>query len=461
MSLPPDFLLRVPEESVRRICLNLLDEARLGARRLDDPDDEEALHDFRVAVRRLRSTVRAWRDELRGSVKKRHRRELKGLQNATGSGRDAEVALEWLDTQQDDLAPEHAAGFAWQVERLRTRHREAMAHACEDVRAAFHEVEEDLIGAVATLHTVVHLTRPARPTPHALALAEKVEQHTEELVEHLLRIRSIEDSDEAHQARIMGKRLRYLVEPARAYTSEAGKVVKHCKRLQDVLGDLNDCNMQLEDLAAAREEADDVHQPGLAEIGRRVEERKQALHRRLEDEWLADGAAALRQETAALAAHLRRLAEPAVEIERKYLLTSLPDLPAGHVAVEIDQGWLPGKRLRERLRRRAAADATRYYRTVKLGEGVQRTEIEEETTPELFEALWALTEGCRVRKRRYVVPDGDRTWEIDEFLDRELFLAEVELDDPDAAVEIPPWLAPHVERDVTGAREYVNLNLAR
>ena len=59
------------------------------------------------------------------------------------------------------------------------------------------------------------------------------------------------------------------------------------------------------------------------------------------------------------------------------------------------------------------------------------------------------------------MPTATSSWEIDEFLDRELYLAEVELDDPAEKVEPPAWLAPHVVKDVTGDEKYVNLNLAR
>ena len=79
----------------------------------------------------------------------------------------------------------------------------------------------------------------------------------------------------------------------------------------------------------------------------------------------------------------------------------------------------------------------------------------------MFNALWKLTEGCRVIKRRYAVSEGDLVWEIDAFDDRELFLAEVELDDPHQEPAFPEWLAPYVVREVTNESEYVNLNLAR
>jgi adenylate cyclase len=92
---------------------------------------------------------------------------------------------------------------------------------------------------------------------------------------------------------------------------------------------------------------------------------------------------------------------------------------------------------------------------------VMRLEVEEETTRAMFEHLWPLTEGKRLEKRRYVVDSPEHRWEIDEYLDRPLVVAEVELDAVDAEVTLPDWLAPAVEREVTGEREYLNMNLAR
>ena len=150
------------------------------------------------------------------------------------------------------------------------------------------------------------------------------------------------------------------------------------------------------------------------------------------------------------------------EIERKYLLRALPERVASAQSVEVDQGYLPGVRINERIRRMRSPDTTRFFRTIKNGSGLERFELEEETTEEFFNTVWPLTRGARIFKRRYFVPEENVVWEIDEFLDRPgLWLAEVELESVDQRVKIPKWLEPVVEREVTEEREYTNRALAR
>jgi CYTH domain-containing protein len=148
------------------------------------------------------------------------------------------------------------------------------------------------------------------------------------------------------------------------------------------------------------------------------------------------------------------------EIERKYLLDALPDEARATPPVRIEQGWLPGEVIHERIRRAGGPDGVRCSRTIKLGRGLVREEFEEAMTEELFAGLWPFTAGRRVIKDRFRVPDGALTWEIDAFRDRELFLAEVELPAAATAVVLPPWLAAVLVREVTDEPTYVNLNLA-
>jgi CYTH domain-containing protein len=289
------------------------------------------------------------------------------------------------------------------------------------------------------------------------------------------------------------------VEPARPFAREAAVVLRRCKRLQDVLGDLNDAFVLREELASAIEAASIEHgrrlaelaleadperlrrevsvgpRTGLLELTRRVQLRIRELFDELERGWLESGAYQLLEAAEALAQRLEAQATGASggsredrEIERKYLLRELPDIERlareealEVIVLEIDQGWLPGKKLRERLRRTRRVDGVSYERCVKLGSGIERIEVEERTSEALFDALWPLTEGRRIHKRRYCVRDVGRLWEIDQFLDLPLVLAEVELEDATVQPELPLWLGRLVAREVTDDSRYTNWQLAQ
>jgi CHAD domain-containing protein/CYTH domain-containing protein len=485
VALPSDILRRSPEESARRIALELLDGACAAAERLADLDDAEALHDFRVAVRRLRSALRAWRPELAQSVAKRQRRALRALQATTGEGRDAEVALEWLAQQRPELGRGQRRGCDWLVQRLEPRRSRSRAQAREQVRLEFERIERELRGRLERMTAEVHLLQPAVVPSFGPIFADRAREAAHELARRVAAVASPDQRQACHRARIACKRLRYLIEPLRNHAQGAAGIVKRCRGLQDVLGDLNDAHILGDELAAAledvtleqarrlldlareqdpeqmRRERRRAERSGLLELARRVQLGMRRRFEELEKDWLGAGIGALVEEVEALARRVAAAGESNVEIERKYLLRGLPRLPDGTEAVEVDQGWLPGSLLRERLRRVRRGDDVAYYRALKLGEGVRRIEFEEATPRELFEPLWLLTRGCRVHKRRHLVPDGGLVWEIDEFRDRDLVLAEVELPRASERPQPPHWLAGFVVREVTDDPRYTNLHLAQ
>jgi CHAD domain-containing protein/CYTH domain-containing protein len=474
--------------AARLVALRLLGELGAARARLDAPDDPEALHDLRVALRRLRSLLRAYDAEIGDAVRRKTRRRLRRLARATGDARDLEVHLAWLRAQRADVRAAERMGVDWLIARLQARQEDALVAMRAAVARDADRVRATLAGRLATYTARVEVSADETWAATAARLAAA---QLAELQARLAEVRTIDDQRPAHEARIAGKRLRYLLEPLRnaRLPAEAGSdardpavaAVEELKALQDALGDMHDAHVFAAEVAAAEEElgaagsAEPPRAPGepprprrrgsnpavgLQALRRRLRAREEREFEAVRERWLGDGAAALVAHVEGVVAALR-LALDDREIERKYLLHALPREAGRARAAEIEQGYLPGERLVERVRRVRDGDGERFYRTVKLGAGVERTEVEEETTRDVFEALWRLTKGRRVRKRRHVVPDGDVAWEIDDFRDRRLVLAEVELPSADATVTFPPWLRELVVREVTDEGEYTNARLAK
>jgi adenylate cyclase len=144
------------------------------------------------------------------------------------------------------------------------------------------------------------------------------------------------------------------------------------------------------------------------------------------------------------------------EIERKFLVSAMPvDRGPG---TAIAQGYLPLASDDTELRVRRKGDAT--VLTVKRGSGLDRGEEEAAISTEAFDALWPLTEGRRIEKRRYEIPHAGAIIELDEFGGEleGLLVAEVEFDTREASegFEPPDWLG----REVTDDASYGNRRLA-
>jgi CYTH domain-containing protein len=169
------------------------------------------------------------------------------------------------------------------------------------------------------------------------------------------------------------------------------------------------------------------------------------------------------------------------EIERKFLLKEFPacvfDMQSK--GMYIRQGWLTGDKLNLRLRESVVNNdrpikyeneilidylgfELHYFWGVKVGQGVKRIELEDQITKQRFDELWKDTKGKRVYKWRYHVPAENKLkWEVDNFEDRTLSLAEIEMPNEDYNLTIPAWLQPYIVREVTNEPEYNNIALAR
>jgi CHAD domain-containing protein len=295
--LPADLLRRSVEEGSRLLALGYLDEIGLAERRLPDPQDSEALHDFRVGLRRLRSCIRAYRPRLKGSVSRKLRRRLGDLTVATNPGRDLEVQLEWLHQQLSRLGPGETEGMAWLTGRLEGRKYESMDQVTADIGKRFLKTARKLRPRLGTFQMEVRTGKEPKPASFGEVTGSLIQSLAGELADSLEAVSNPEQIAEAHEARIRAKRLRYLLEPLSRRVAGAKTLVGRLKQLQDLLGRVHDLQVLVGEidssLAALSKGTPDrplAARPGLEALRKLAEQDAGVSFARFQAEWSPDRA---------------------------------------------------------------------------------------------------------------------------------------------------------------------------
>jgi CHAD domain-containing protein len=205
--------------------------------------EPDSLHDFRVGLRRLRSTVSAYRNQLRGSVTGKMRKQLGRLARATNEGRDTEVQLAWLSRQAEHPTVEAAQALYWLAGRLESRKEEIHGPATATIARRYEKVATKLRRALGVLRIELDSGRSQRLETFGEVAGELVRQHVTRLQNDLSRIAGPSEPEQVHRARIDVKRLRYLLEPIARRTRRAAALVRRLKEAQDLLGEYHDLHV--------------------------------------------------------------------------------------------------------------------------------------------------------------------------------------------------------------------------
>jgi CHAD domain-containing protein len=210
-------------------------------RRVLGKTDEEAVHDMRVAIRRLRTMLRFARPVFGRFHADAVRRSFADVQAATGELRDEEVLGETLEA----LGIDDAIFRAWRQRR--------------------HAREIRLRSAVIAHLRTGELTR-ARRMLHGLLLFPVKAFHNEALGKFARRAVTVarknveslrdvptSDAERLHTLRIQYKKLRYAAEIFReALPLDLAVIAEPAARFQKRIGDIHDLDMALAAIARAR-----------------------------------------------------------------------------------------------------------------------------------------------------------------------------------------------------------------
>ena len=323
---PADQLLGLPvDEGSRRVALALLASTVAARLRLDDPDDRTALHDFRVALRRFRTWIRAYEPYLAGSVRKKHWRRLRDISRMAGVCRDNEVHVAWIRDVEESLRARERPGGEWLLHQVAERQRDTDAGFRSMLDDKFSRTTESIDDGLAVYDRRIDLRDPVPSRKFAAAAAPLILSQATALGERLAAIETIQDQAVAHSARLAAKRLRYLLEPIAAGVEGAPALVKRLRHLQDTIGEMHDVHVMAEEVIEAAERAGAEQTRRVATALLEGEADPEAHHEHARDP---------RPGLLAIATQLRRRGEAAfAELQTRWLGEHAPDLTDGARAI--------------------------------------------------------------------------------------------------------------------------------
>ena len=246
--------------------------------------DPEGVHQMRVAMRRTRAVMKAFREILGDEVVKAFNAELRWLARNLGRARDADVTARDASEARDADAGHYEQFLA----RETVSAYEHLVEILQSDRCAALEAELDRFIAAGP-------TKEMQEKFGGLSVAECARQFVRSALTQLLAhgdsIDANSPAEKLHKLRIEAKRFRYLLDFFSTVQPETWvQTTEAVKKLQDVLGEHQDAVTAQERLTdyAASVPLDEDHRDKLVVTGRllqKEEERMAACRQQFADTW--------------------------------------------------------------------------------------------------------------------------------------------------------------------------------
>lgn len=212
-------------------------------------EDPEALHDMRVATRRMRVAMKLFESALPERCQW-FREELKSFAGALGEVRDLDVLLEDTMNRTSGTTGEDRESLGKileALERERVKAREEMLEALDSER---YERYERFSTYLAAMLREGPEDGEETATPAAVAGRGVISTARRKWLKAAKRLRKNSPSEAYHDLRKKGKRLRYALEFLSVVngTKATARLVKPLKKVQDVLGEQQDASVAAETL---------------------------------------------------------------------------------------------------------------------------------------------------------------------------------------------------------------------
>ncbi len=306
-------------DAARRIQRSLLRSLRLNERGAREALDPEFLHDYRVAVRRIRTCLAQLRGVLPQRSVARFRRDFRWLGELTSPARDMDVFRIALAGHARLLPPPHRRDIDPLIAFVLARQHAEQSRLADGLRSARYR---NLLGDWSDFLKARSSGGPQAPeaTRSVLAIAsERIAQRFARVIEKGEALKGSSPDLKFHRLRVECKKQRYLLEFCQDLyrAEEVESFIAPLKKLQDTLGEFNDLRVQrgaLRPFARDLARTDGAPVECLIAIGRleeRLQQRQDKLRKKFRKRFAELGAARSRDRLASMLAAPREKEAPA------------------------------------------------------------------------------------------------------------------------------------------------------
>lgn len=214
---------------------------------IQNPMEVETLHQFRVTMRKLRALLQEFQPFFDPLWVKTHKKILADLMEETNAKRDNDVALIDIDSFQEQLSPEGQKSLETLKVSLEEKKKKLKEKLITFISGEILSSELEILSK-SSQNSDIYLHTAKQPL--IFIAIHVVNKRIEEIISEGKHLKKGTDKKAYHKLRIQFKKLRYLFELLAPIidVSKLEKALSHLKKIQTILGEINDLQVQKNEL---------------------------------------------------------------------------------------------------------------------------------------------------------------------------------------------------------------------
>jgi CHAD domain-containing protein/CYTH domain-containing protein len=214
---------------------------------IKDPKEVETLHQFRVTMRKLRALLQEFEPFFDPVWVKSHKKTLAGLMEETNAKRDNDVALIDIDSFKEQLSSKDQQSLDTLKSSLDGKEKKLKKKLITFMSSKMLSEELEILSR-SSQNSNQYLDTAKQPL--ILVAINVIDNRIKEIISEGRDLKKDTDKKAYHKLRIQFKKLRYLFELLSPVieVSKLENALNHLKKIQTVLGEINDLEIQQKEL---------------------------------------------------------------------------------------------------------------------------------------------------------------------------------------------------------------------